>query len=59
MSSVDAVILDEVMQEVDGNQMQACRRLGIARMTLRSKLQAMGWYGESKEQPASRNGAAH
>jgi two-component system nitrogen regulation response regulator GlnG len=59
MSSVDAVILDEVMQEVDGNQMQACRRLGIARMTLRSKLQAMGWYSESKEQSASRNGAAH
>lgn len=38
----DRVFLGEVPREVDGKQVKACRRLGIARMTLRSKLRACG-----------------
>lgn len=38
---VDRIILEEVMQNVDGNQVQACKKLGIARMTLRSKLRGL------------------
>jgi DNA-binding protein Fis len=38
---VDRIILEEVMQSVSGNQVQACKRLGIARMTLRNKLRSL------------------
>src|SRR5689334_17524059 len=49
ISAVDRIVLGEVMEQLNGNQMRACKKLGIARMTLRSKLQAMGWYGEPAE----------
>jgi two-component system nitrogen regulation response regulator GlnG len=39
---VDRVVLAEVLRQMDGKQMKACRRLGIARMTLRNKLRACG-----------------
>src|SRR5690606_14527653 len=39
--AVDQIVLDEVLKHVDGNQVQACKRLGIARMTLRNKLPAL------------------
>ncbi|WP_437202125.1 sigma-54-dependent transcriptional regulator [Planctomicrobium sp. SH664] len=38
---VDRIVLDEVLHSVDGNQVQACKKLGIARMTLRSKLRTL------------------
>jgi two-component system nitrogen regulation response regulator GlnG len=37
--AVDHVLLDEVMRSVNGNQLEASRRLGISRTTLRAKLQ--------------------
>jgi two-component system nitrogen regulation response regulator GlnG len=37
---VDHVILEEVLRETNGNQAQAAERLGISRMTLRSKMRA-------------------
>jgi nitrogen regulation protein NR(I) len=39
--AVDEVLLDEVLQSTQGNQLQAAERLGISRMTLRSKLRAL------------------
>jgi len=44
---VDRLLLEEVMNEVAGNQVQACKRLGIARMTLRNKLRALDLLGDS------------
>lgn len=38
---VDRIVLEEVMKNVVGNQVQACKRLGIARMTLRNKLRTL------------------
>ncbi len=38
---VDRVILAEVLREVGNNQVEAARRLGISRSTLRSKLQTL------------------
>jgi two-component system nitrogen regulation response regulator GlnG len=43
--TVDRLLLTEVMQRVDGNQVQACRKLGIARMTLRNKLRTLDMLG--------------
>lgn len=40
--SVDRVILEEVMRHFQGNQAQAAERLGISRVTLRSKLRQIG-----------------
>lgn len=40
--AVDRVILDEVLGRVDHNQVEASRRLGISRTTLRAKLQNLG-----------------
>ncbi len=38
LTHIDRVMLQEAMQFVDGNQVQASQRLGISRSTLRSKL---------------------
>ena len=38
----DRIVLQEVMNFVGGNQLQAAERLGISRMTLRSKLRSLG-----------------
>ena len=40
--ALDGAVLDEVMRYVKGNQVEAARRLGISRTTLRAKLQALG-----------------
>jgi two-component system nitrogen regulation response regulator GlnG len=39
---VDRHMLHEVMKHFRGNQLQAAERLGISRMTLRSKLRTLG-----------------
>ena len=41
-AETDRVILGEVMRHCGGSQAQAAERLGISRMTLRSKLRALG-----------------
>ena len=48
MSSVDRAILQETMRYFDGNQFQAAERLGISRMTLRSKLRSLGLLAEKR-----------
>ncbi len=40
--ALDRAVLDEVLQHVHGNQVEAARRLGISRTTLRAKMQAIG-----------------
>jgi len=49
---VDRHMLREVMKHCRGNQLQAADRLGISRMTLRSKLRSLGMLQErSQKQP--------
>ena len=40
--AVDRVVLEEVLKHLNHNQQKAAERLGISRMTLRSKLRALG-----------------
>ena len=42
IQEVDRHMLHEVMKHFHGNQLQAAERLGISRMTLRSKLRTLG-----------------
>jgi two-component system nitrogen regulation response regulator GlnG len=41
---VDRLLLPRVLEETGGNQLQAARRLGIARETLRRRLMELGLY---------------
>jgi two-component system nitrogen regulation response regulator GlnG len=43
---VDRVVLQEVMSHCEGSQLHAAERLGISRMTLRSKLRSLGLIQE-------------
>lgn len=49
-SAVDRVLLAEVLQHVDGSQVQAAQVLGISRTTLRSRLSELEMSGESLAQ---------
>ena len=40
--AVDRIVLQEVLRHVGGHQQRAAERLGMSRMTLRSKLRALG-----------------
>jgi two-component system, NtrC family, response regulator len=44
--AVDRIVLEEVLRHVNGHQQQAAELLGISRMTLRSKLRALGLTAE-------------
>ena len=47
-SAVDRVLLEKVLEHVDGNQVEASELLGVSRNTLRSKLKALGLTVEKK-----------
>jgi DNA-binding protein Fis len=49
---VDRHMFFEVMKHFRGNQLQAAERLGISRMTLRSKLRSLGMI-QDRNQPLS------
>ncbi|MBS0205364.1 MAG: Fis family transcriptional regulator [Planctomycetes bacterium] len=49
IQEVDRHMLGEVMRHCRGNQLQAAARLGISRMTLRSKLRALGMIHKRAE----------
>ena len=51
--AVDFAILEETMRHFAGNQVQAAVRLGISRMTLRSKLRSLGMLNDKSEGPDS------
>jgi DNA-binding NtrC family response regulator len=39
--AVDRTVIEETLKHVDDNQVEAARRLGISRTTLRAKLQSL------------------
>lgn len=49
IQEVDRHMLGEVMRHCRGNQLQAAARLGISRMTLRSKLRSLGMLNKRPE----------
>jgi DNA-binding NtrC family response regulator len=49
IQEVDRHLLHEVMTYFHGNQLHAAERLGISRMTLRSKLRSLGMLKSSRE----------
>ena len=49
ITAVDRAVLEETMRHFDGNQLQAAERLGISRMTLRTKLRTLGLLEEKPE----------
>ncbi len=51
--AVDRSALDEVLRHVHGNQVEAARRLGISRTTLRVKLQSLGILSSPATRPES------
>ncbi|HEY1064896.1 MAG TPA: sigma 54-interacting transcriptional regulator, partial [Pirellulales bacterium] len=53
LAAVDRVVLEEVLRAVQGNQVAAAEKLGMARNTLRSKLKALGLTVEKHLGPAS------
>lgn len=46
-SAVDRVLLEEVLDHVDGNQVQAAQVLGISRTTLRNRLSELEMNGDA------------
>lgn len=48
---VDRHLLHEVMTHCRNNQLQAAERLGISRMTLRSKLRSLGMLASRSNEP--------
>jgi DNA-binding NtrC family response regulator len=53
VQEVDRHMLHEVMKHFHGNQLQAAERLGISRMTLRSKLRSLGMIQDRNHDPSS------
>ena len=47
-AAVDRVLLEKVLEHVDGNQVEASDVLGVSRNTLRSKLRALGLTVEKR-----------
>jgi len=45
-NKVDRIVLEMVMKYADGNQQLAAEYLGISRMTLRTKLRALGMLSD-------------
>jgi two-component system nitrogen regulation response regulator GlnG len=53
IQEVDRHMFREVMRHFHGNQLQAAERLGISRMTLRSKLRSLGLIRDRSPKPAN------
>lgn len=54
--AVDRAVIEQVMRFVDGNQVEAARRLGISRTTLRAKLQMLAQTNSLQEQGTNEPG---
>lgn len=55
MQEVEQTLFNEVLEATDGNRVQAAERLGISRMTLRSKMKAFSAdrHGSDSDEPNS------